>query len=152
MMGRDGLSRARWLTIAILALPVAACQTLGADALVASVDRAELTPQAASAIASDMVGRLAEHVGPGTGTIVLSPDGSAFGNALEEALRGWGYAVASGTSAGEGSAIPLAYVMESFEGTVLARLSTRDLDLGRAYAVTDAGASPSSPLSVMRRG
>ena len=38
------------------------------------------------------------------------------------------------------------------EGQVLARLSTKSVELGRAYTVTQAGAQPASALSVMQRG
>jgi len=100
-----------------------------------------------------MVSRLSEQVGPGTGTIALKQDGSPFGQAMESALRRQGYAVVTDrNSAGNNAAIPLAYVVEPFEEQVLARLSTKGVELGRAYSVTQQGASPASPLSVMRRG
>lgn len=138
--------------IAALGALLAGCQSIGADGLVASSAPQELSGPAASAIAGDMVSRLAEQVGPGTGTILLKPDGSPFGSALEASLKGWGYAVVSDQETGKEGLIPLAYVIDSYEGQVLARLSTGTIDLGRAYSATAAGATPASPLSIMRHG
>lgn len=128
------------------------CQAMNADGLVASSAPPEISGPAASAIAGDMVSRLAEHVGPGTGTILLKPDGSPFGGALEDSLKTWGYAVVSDQDAKGEKLIALAYVIDSHDGQVLARLSTGSIDLGRAYTTTATGAAPASPLSVMRRG
>ena len=44
------------------------------------------------------------------------------------------------------------YLETEIDGTILARLSTQQLDLGRAYTVTASGAKPTSPVSVMQRG
>lgn len=143
--------RLRLGIIAIACLWLAACTTLGAGGLVTSATHTEISASAASAIAGDMVSRFAEHVGPGKGTIVLNRDGSVFGDALEAALRGWGYAVATEQKT-EGETIRLAYVVDSFENSVLARLSTDQVEVGRAYIVTAAGATPSSPVSIMQRG
>lgn len=136
---------------ALLSLLLSGCQTLGTDGLVTSNAPAEIAEPAASAIAGDMVSRLAEQIGPGTATVALKQDSSAFGQALEAALKGWGYAVVTDQQA-DGSAIPLAYVVLPFEDQVLARLSTESVELGRAYTLTSAGATPASPLSLMRRG
>ncbi|QPC89024.1 conjugal transfer protein TrbH (plasmid) [Mesorhizobium sp. NBSH29] len=138
--------------IAALAAFISGCQTLGADGLVASSAPQELSGPAASAIAGDMVSRLAEQVGPGAGTILLKPDGSPFGSALEASLKVWGYAVVSDQKTDKEKLVPLAYVIDNFEGQVLARLSTGTIDLGRAYDATAAGATPASPLSIMRHG
>lgn len=131
---------------------IAGCQAMNADGLVTSSAPPDISGPAASAIAGDMVSRLAEHVGPGTGTILLKPDGSPFGGALEDSLKTWGYAVVSDQKADAEKLIPLAYVIDSHDGQVLARLSTSMIDLGRAYTTTATGAAPASPLSVMRRG
>lgn len=144
------LMRLAPLLLAVLLL--AGCQTLGGSGLIASSAYAELTPDAASAIAGDMVGRLAEHVGPGTNTIQLKPDGSVFGQALEASLKGWGYAVVTDQKGATGSVVPLAYVVDPFEGSVLARISTASVNLTRVYQLTAAGATPTSPLSVMTIG
>ncbi|PZQ79418.1 MAG: conjugal transfer protein TrbH [Ancylobacter novellus] len=138
---------------AVLALVLAGCQTAGQGTLIASDAPADVSGPAASAIAGEMVSRLAEQVGPGTATIALKQDGSPFGEALETALKGWGYAVVTDQKTEGGTSIvPLAYMIVPFEGQVLARLSTANVELGRAYSVTAAGATPASPVSVMRRG
>ncbi|RUV41876.1 conjugal transfer protein TrbH, partial [Mesorhizobium sp. M5C.F.Ca.IN.020.29.1.1] len=63
-----------------------------------------------------------------------------------------GYAVVSDQKTDGEKLIPLTYVIDSYDGQVLARLSTGSLDLGRAYTATSAGATPASPLSVMQGG
>lgn len=138
---------------ATLSFSLAACQTAGQGALPVSHAMAELSPTAAQAIAQDLAGKLTEHVAPGSSVIAIKSDGSSFGSALEAELTKSGYAVASTDRPSEGSDhIPLAYVIEEFDGQVLARLATKDLDLGRTYRVTVTGAAPSSPLSVKQRG
>jgi hypothetical protein len=140
-------------SICLAGLVLSGCATfgLGSSAPMASADAAQVQEGAAVVIADDLVGRLAEVVGPGTGTIVLRPDGSVFAGALDAALRKWGYAVATDQKVGGDAGIPLAYILDSFDGGVLARLSVPAADLGRAYALTSNGAEPSSPLSVMLR-
>jgi hypothetical protein len=145
------LSR-RAILVAMLGLSLAGCASFGSGGLVASSAPPDLTGLTASAIAGDLVTKFAEQVGPGSGTIVLKRDGSPFGQALETSLKSWGYAVATDQKTGAEKTIPLAYVIESYNGQILARLSTAHVELGRAYAATAAGASPASPLSVMRRG
>lgn len=142
----------RVLAALFLAASLAACQTLGGTGLVASTVTAVLTPEAASAIAGDMVGRLTEQVGPGSTTIALSPDGSVFGQSLEASLKGWGYAIVTDQRVEGTATVPLAYVVDTFEGSVLVRLSTRNFDLTRMYKLSATGAEPISPLSVMQRG
>ncbi|MCZ4348099.1 conjugal transfer protein TrbH [Devosia neptuniae] len=147
-------SALRALGFIAAALPLAGCQTFGiggSSSQIVSVDNAQVSPEAAGVIAEDLVGSLAEVVGPGTGTIVLKPDDSAFAVALEKSLRAWGYAVAVDQKVEVASAIPVAFTIDSFDGSVLARLSTSAVDLGRAYALTETGATPTSPLSVLQR-
>lgn len=136
-----------------LATMLAGCATFGAarTAALVSTDAAQVSAPTAQIIAEDLVGRLAEAVGPGTGTITLLPDTSAFAIALENSLRKWGYAVAAGDKAEVANPIPLTYILDTLDDSVLARLSTPAVDLGRAYALTAAGAEPLSPLSVMLR-
>jgi len=141
----------RLVVFVLCAALLAGCQTLGGAGLVTSSATAELTPEAASAIAGDMVGRLAEQVGPGTTTIQLEPDGSMFGEALESSLREWGYAVATDQVTEGTNTIALAYVVDTFEGSILVRLSTHALDLTRMYQMGGEGATPISPLSMMQR-
>ncbi len=142
----------RWpFMITLIATGLSACQT-GADGLPASAAQPEITAAASSAIAGDMVSRFAEQVGPGTGTIVLKEDASPSGQALAAALKGWGYAVATDQKTDDKkSSIELAYVVYDFEGQTLVRLSTRKVELARAYSTSAAGAVPASPLSVMQR-
>lgn len=137
-------------TFAIL---LSGCQSMGTDGLVASNAPPEISGPAASAIAGDMVSRLAEQIGPGKATVALKTDTSPFGQALEAALKGWGYAVVTDQKTDDATKIiPLAYVIVPFDGQVLARLSTDSVELGRAYTVTASGAAPASALSLMRRG
>lgn len=147
-------SALRVLGLLAVTLPLAGCQTFGiggASSQIVSIDNAQVSPEAAGVIAEDLVGKLAEVVGPGTGTVVLKPDDSAFAIALEKSLRAWGYAVAIDQKVDDASAIPVAFIIDSFEGGVLARLSTSTVDLGRAYTLTETGATPTSPLSVLQR-
>jgi type IV secretion system protein TrbH len=135
---------------AILIL-LSGCQSTGADGLVASSAPPDISGPAASAIAGDMVSRLAEQIGPGKATVALKIDTSPFGQALEAALKGWGYAVVTDQKTDSGTTvIPLAYVVLTNDGQVLARLSTSSVELGRAYTVTANGAIPASALSLKR--
>lgn len=138
---------------AAIAIAVASCQSPGTEALVDSNAPPEISGPAASAIAGDMVSRLAEQLGPGTATVALKQDNSPFGRALEAALKGWGYAVVTDQKTdGKTKLVALAYVIAPLDGQMLARLSTPTLEIGRAYSITTTGATPSSPLSVMQRG
>jgi hypothetical protein len=142
----------RTILIVFLGIFLSGCQALDSNGLVASKAPANVAGQSAGAIADDMVGRFSEQIGPGTATVALKQDGSPFGQALETALKDRGYAVVTDQITDEKSQlIPLAYVIDPFDGQILARLSTKDLELARAYSVTATGASPASPLSIMRR-
>lgn len=142
----------RILAAMFFAVTLAACTTLGGTGLVASTVTAELTPEAATAIAGDMVGRLAEQVGPGSTTVALTPDGSVFGQALEASLKEWGYAIVTDQQTKRTTTVPLAYVVDAFEGSVLVRLSSSTVDITRMYKLSATGAEPTSPVSVMQRG
>lgn len=135
----------------LVAATLAGCQTLGGARLITSTVTTELTPDAAKAIAGDMVGRLAEQVGPGQTTIGLKPDGSVFGQALEASLKDWGYAIVTDQQTQGEATVPIAYVVDDFEGSVLVRLSTAALDLTRMYKLSATGAEPISPISIMTR-
>ncbi|MGV1768159.1 conjugal transfer protein TrbH [Rhizobium rhizogenes] len=140
-------------TTCMLVLALVGCQAGGPDALVASNAPPEISGPAASAIAGDMVSRLAEQIGPGTATVVLKQDASPFGEALEASLKGWGYAVVTDQKTdGKAKTITLAYVISQFNGQILARLSTASIEIGRAYSASATGAAAASPLSVMQRG
>lgn len=143
----------RLVAVCALALILAGCQAAGTGGLTTSEAPAEISAPAASAIAGDLVSRLAEQIGPGTTTVSLKRDSSAFGLAFDAALRGWGYAVVTDEKTDASKpAVPLAYAVTTFEDRVLVRLSTAKVELGRAYTVTTAGAQPASALSVMQRG
>lgn len=149
---RAGLIRC-FAAVSAFAIFLSGCQSMEGGGLVASVAPPEISGPAAGAIAGDMVSRLAEQIGQGKATVVLKQDGSPFGQALEAALKGWGYAVVSDQKTDGGAAvIALAYVIMPYDGQVLARLSTSSVELGRAYTVTASGAAPASALSLMRRG
>ncbi|CDZ42340.1 Conjugal transfer protein TrbH [Neorhizobium galegae bv. officinalis] len=140
-------------TVSALAILLSGCQSMDADGLVASAAPTDVSGPAAGAIAGDMVSRLAEQIGQGKATVALKQDGSPFGQALEAALRGWGYAVVTDQKTDSKAAvIPLAYAIMPYEGQMLARLSTSSVELGRAYTVTTSGATPASAVSLMRRG
>ncbi|OCJ50995.1 conjugal transfer protein TrbH [Agrobacterium rubi] len=139
--------------VCTFAILLSGCQSMGTDSVVASSAPPEISGPAASAIAGDMVSRLAEQIGPGKATIALKTDTSPFGQAMEAALKGWGYAVGTDQKTDGGMTfIPLAYVILTGDGQVLARLSTNSVELGRAYSITANGATPASALSLMRRG
>lgn len=137
----------------VLGILISGCRTHGPDGVPASDAPIELSDPAASAVAGDMVSKFAEQIGPGKHALALEQDNSPFGQALEAALKGWGYAVVTDQKAdSKAQHVSLAYTLEPFEQQVLVRLSTKTLDLGRAYSVTAQGAAAASPLSVMKRG
>ncbi|WP_026621622.1 type IV secretion system protein TrbH (plasmid) [Ensifer sp. WSM1721] len=143
----------RAIIAASLTVAAAGCQSTSAVGLVASDAPLDVSGPAASAIAGDMVSRLAEQIGPGTATVVLKQDASPFGQALEAALKGWGYSIVTDQKTDDKSnLVPISYVLQPYENQVLARLSTSTVEIGRAYVVTATGATPASPLSVMRKG
>lgn len=151
---RDRVGPIRYLaTTGALAILLSGCQSTDTDGVSTSAAPPEVSGPAAGAIAGDMVSRLAEQIGQGKATVVLKQDGSPFGQALEAALKGWGYAVVIDQKTDSGAAvIPLAYVIVPYDGKVLARLSTGSVELGRAYTVTPSGVTPASAVSLMRRG
>lgn len=128
------------------------CQ-ISYETLTTSSTPIAITGATASAIAGDMASRLAEQVGPaGTTTLKMDKDTSEYAAALEAALKGWGYTViADGKAGKDQKSIEVAWSIDSFDGQVLARISTPAIALGRAYTATSAGATPSSPLSIMQR-
>lgn len=136
----------------LIAASLSGCQTPD-ETLTTSSDPIAVTGATASAIAGDMASRLVEQIGPAaTTTIKMKKDTSEYAAALEAALKGWGYTVVVDGGVGKDQKpIELAYSIDSFDGQVLARLTTPSIALGRAYAPTAAGATPASPLSIMQR-
>lgn len=131
---------------------LAGCQTAD-DTLTTSSTPIAVTGATAGSIAGDMASRLAEQVGPAsTTTLKMDKDTSEYAAALEAALTGWGYTViADGKVGKDQKPVEIAWSIDSFDGQVLARLSTPAIALGRAYTATSAGATPASPLSIMQR-
>jgi hypothetical protein len=140
------------LAAIIITSVLAGCQTAD-EALTTSSTPIAVTGATASAIAGDMASRLAEQVGPaGTTTLKLTKDTSEYSAALEAALKGWGYTVITDGKVGrDQKPVEVAWSIDSFDGQVLARISTPAIALGRAYTATSAGATPASPLSIMQR-
>ncbi|NSZ03141.1 lipoprotein [Agrobacterium tumefaciens] len=131
---------------------LAGCQTAD-ETLTTSSTPIAITGATASTIAGDMASRLAEQVGPaGTTTLKMDKDTSEYAAALEAALKGWGYTViADGKVGKDQKPVEIAWSVDSFDGQVLARVSTPAIALGRVYTATSAGATPASPLSIMQR-
>ncbi|MFN7025652.1 MAG: conjugal transfer protein TrbH [Pseudorhizobium sp.] len=136
--------------IGLVSASLAGCTTAsGYFSTDTSKDAAQLDAFAGDAVATDLIARLADHVGPGSGTIALRQDDSAFAGSLGKQLRSLGYAVdPSATGVG---AIPLAYMVDTADGQVLVRLTTSSVEIGRTYSISSGVALPASPVSVMRR-
>ena len=145
------LSYLRFSAAFLCLVLLAACQTMGGTGLIQSEVTAELSAEAADSIAADMVGRLAEHIGPGSTTIALRGNDLVFGPALEASLRDKGYAVVTDQATNQAAVEPLAYSVDQFEDGVLVRISTLKIELTRMYTLGTTGAVPTSPLSVMQR-
>ncbi|KGE79998.1 conjugal transfer protein TrbH [Rhizobium sp. H41] len=140
------------LAAIIMTTFLSGCQTAD-ETLTTNSTPVAVTGATASAIAGDMASRLAEQVGPaGTTTLKMDKDTSEYAAALEAALKGWGYTViADGKVGKDQKPLEVAWSIDSFDGQVLARISTPSIALGRAYTATSAGATPASPLSIMQR-
>ena len=136
----------------IITAILSGCQTAD-ETLTTNFTPIAVTGATASAIAGDMASRLAEQVGPaGTTTLKMDKDTSEYSAALEAALKGWGYTViADGKVGKDQKPVEVAWSIDSFDGQVLARISTPSIALGRAYTATSVGATPASPLSIMQR-
>ncbi len=119
----------------IITAILSGCQTAD-ETLTTSSTPIAVTGATASAIAGDMASRLAEQVGPAnTTTLKMDKDTSEYAAALEAALKGWGYTViADGNVGKDQKPVEVAWSIDSFDGQVLARIST-----------------PASPLSIMQR-
>lgn len=135
----------------LITWPLASCQTAD-ETLTTSSTSVAVTGASAGAIAGDMASRLVEQIGPaGTTTIKMDKDASEYAAALEAALKGWGYTVIVGGKVGKDQKpVEVVWSIDSFDGQVLARLSTPSIALGRAYTATAAGATRASPLSIMQ--
>ncbi|MGE8106102.1 conjugal transfer protein TrbH [Allorhizobium sp. NPDC080224] len=136
----------------IITAVLSGCQTAD-ETLATSSTPISVTGATASAIAGDMASRLAEQVGPaGTTTLKMEKDTSEYAAALEAALKGWGYTVVTDEKVSKDqNPVEFAWSIDSFDGQVLAQVSTKAVALGRVYTATSSGATPASPLSVMQR-
>ena len=141
------------ILVAFLAGLLCGCQS-GAEPF-SSNDVPELSAPAAGAIAGDLSGRFAEQAGSTPKSLKLRGDGTGFAMALETALKGWGYKMAGGDEApvdkNDPKPLELNYSLARGDGQVLARLSTDTITVSRIYSVTATGATPASPLSLMKR-
>src|SRR5262245_49493061 len=79
---------------------------------------AEITGPAASAIAGDIAGRLAEQAGDTSKAAIQVENGSSeFATVLEAALKGWGYTIVNDeVEGGQRAPIKLAYAIETIDG------------------------------------
>lgn len=136
----------------IITAVLSGCQTAD-ETLPTSSTPISVTGTTASVIAGDMASRLAEQLGPaGTTTLKMEKDTSEYAAALEAALKGWGYAVVTDKKVSKDQKpVEFAWSIDSFDGQILAQVSTPTVALGRVYTTTSSGATPASPLSVMQR-
>ncbi|QGG93319.1 conjugative transfer protein TrbH [Rhizobium subbaraonis] len=136
----------------IITAVLSGCQTAD-ETLPTSSTPISVTGSTASVIAGDMASRLAEQLGPaGTTTLKMEKDTSEYAAALEAALKGWGYAVVTDKKVSKDQKpVEFAWSIDSFDGQILAQVSTPTVALGRVYTTTSSGATPASPLSVMQR-
>jgi len=130
---------------------ISGCETID-DTVATSSAPPAASAAVAGAIAGDLASRFAEQNGPKTSApIVMRKDNTEFANALEAALKGWGYSVITdGRGHQPSKSVALSYSLHGFDNQILAKLATPTIALGRTYDVTTGGATPSSPLSVMR--
>jgi hypothetical protein len=131
-------------------LLVSGCQTTDGGLSVNSAPVA-ISSAAASAIAGDLASRLAEQVPLATTTVRMETDKSDFAVALGAAMQGWGYTVVPDAGTRDSKSIKLDYSLQDIDGQLLAQVSTPAIALGRAYTVSNTGAVPASPLSIMQR-
>lgn len=136
----------------IITAVLSGCQTAD-ETLPTSSPPISVTGTTASVIAGDMASRLAEQLGPaGTTTLKMEKDTSEYAAALQAALKGWGYAVVTDKKVSQDQKpVEFAWSIDSFDGQILAQVSTPTVALGRVYTTTSSGATPASPLSVMQR-
>lgn len=136
----------------IITAVLSGCQTAD-ETLPTSSTPISVTGTTASVIAGDMASRLAEQLGPaGTTTLKMEKDTSEYAAALQAALKGWGYAVVTDEKVSKDQKpVEFAWSIDSFDGQILAQVSTPTVALGRVYTTTSSGATPASPLSVMQR-
>ncbi|MGR9180357.1 conjugal transfer protein TrbH (plasmid) [Rhizobium leguminosarum] len=140
----------RELLLSLIGCLLTGCTT-ATDGLTTNRPAVDLSGPAVGAIAGDMVSRFAEQVGPEIDSVRLIEDASPFGQAMEAALKGWGYVVVTDEKIDEKKrTIALAYTVDDFAGQALVSISAGSVELARAYATSATGASPASAVSVRR--
>lgn len=136
----------------LIAVLVGGCQ--GSDPSPTIDERShEISRNAETAIAGDMVNRFVEVMGKEKPqSLYLSRTVQPSAEALESALKLWGYPVLGKEQQAQekATAIEVTYGTAVFEDVVLVRLSTPDLTLTRAYQTNAAGAQPVTPLAITR--
>lgn len=136
----------------LIGLLVGGCQ--GGDPSPPIEERAnEISGSAEAAIAGDMANRFVEVMGKEKPrSLYLSRTEEASAEALESALKLWGYPVLGKEkqATGKATAIEVTYSTAVFEDVVLVRLSTPELTLTRAYQTNATGAQPATPLAITR--
>lgn len=139
------------LSLAVVTLGLAGCTSTGGGYFEAgsSIDALALSEPAATVIASDMADQIAQNLGQGTTTIALHTDNSAMSVALDARLRAHGFAVTSNIASEDVFAI--AYSVSGQSEEIFVRITTPELEMARAYAVTPFGVDPITPISILRR-
>ena len=136
----------------LLALLVGGCQVGDPSAPIEERSH-EISGSAETAIAGDMANRFVEVMGKEKPqALYLSRTAQPSAEALESALKLWGYPVLRTEKQAQGkpAAIEVTYGTARFEDIVLIRLSTPTLTLTRAYRTNATGAQPATPLAVTR--
>lgn len=131
---------------------VSGCQG-GGPSLTSDEAPKEISMRAETAIAGDMASRFVEAMGSEKPrSVSLSPAAGQSAEALENALRLFGYAVVGKDEQAltKTPAVQVTYGATAFEDVVLVHLSTPALTLTRAYRTSAEGAQPATPLAVSR--
>lgn len=136
----------------LLAALVGGCQAAPSSQTV-DMRPGEISGNSESAIAGDMASRFAETIGnQQLPEVHLSASSDQSRAALATALSLWGYSVVQQPNDAKAmkAATTVAYDLTAFEDLVLARISTPNLTLTRAYRTNPGGAEPTTPLAVAR--
>lgn len=135
----------------LVAVLVSGCQG-GAPSPTIDALPQEISMSAETAIAGDMASRFVEAMGNEKPPSISVSPGDRSGEALETALKLWGYPVLAKEeqAPAKNPTTEVAYGSTAFEDIVLVRLSTPEITLTRAYRTNSAGAQPATPLAVTR--
>ncbi len=136
----------------LIAVFVSGCQAGDPSPLIDERSH-EISANAETAIAGDMANRFIEVMGKDKPQLLyLSQTARPSAEALESALKLWGYPALSKDKQAQGkvAATEVTYGTSVFEDVVLVRLATPALTLTRAYRANATGAQPATPLAVTR--